>query len=395
MDDAPDAARADSEEAAAARPEFSDAELLAPYDRRPRTLGMVSCTLVEWVVLLVLIFAYDQRFGGPGAPRGWAGLGQFVVLFLTMMGFLAAALFPLHVLFRYVLERRAGNLSVAPVAWLLRVIGYTLASVVLSLFIYGFFYGLIWTIGAWWWLVPPGAALIWILFMALAVPDNLMKRAMKIERRDLLERLARLAAPFRLPIRGIYELRGDGYMDAMRLLLVATGRDGRDVLLSGKALDDSTPEEIDVLFSYELVNAVHYYLARRASIQTLLAVARYAAAAWLLGIAARHLYGPMAYADMPPASVPLLTLLIALCKVPTEFVSYLWQLRWQRKCDRFALARSGTRRTFLTVLRKSTAARQPEYSLWQRVFVDPSPAERLAAAEAGLTRSRPQGAAPA
>lgn len=235
--------------------------------------------------------------------------------------------------------------------WFWRHIKHYLLAVGFGLVMFVGLYWVIWTAGPWWWLAAAGAFLLVSVVLGQIMPVVILPLFYKIERLDnaaLSERMAQLAAGTGLSIEGVYRMALSQETVKANAMLAGLGSTRR-VLMGDTLLAKFSPEEIDVIFAHEIGHHVHRHIRK-----LILAGAVYGAAGfWLSDRVLTAWWQPAGgMANLPVAALPLLMLCLTVFGMVVEPLQNAVSRRYERQCDRYALAKTGNRTAYRSAFQK-------------------------------------------
>jgi STE24 endopeptidase len=367
-------------------------EELAEAKRYGR-LGLY-CSLADRAVDVVYLAVMALLLARP--IDAWLGrsswLGEFWTLRLAVMLVIVIALhiavsFPLSFYSGHVLEHRFGLSTQTVAAWLWRYAKRNLLAVAFSLVMFVGLFWLIWLTGAYWWLVAAGAFFVVSIVLGQLAPVLIMPLFYKIERLDhpeLAERLAKLTEGTGLSIEGVYRMDLSEETAKGNAMLAGLGRTRR-VLLGDTLLDQFSLDELEVIFAHEIGHHVFRHIRK-----LILAGLAYSAVGFwicdrLIALWVAEPGGTLDYARLPVYTLPLVMLILTVFTNLVEPLTNAISRRYERQCDRYALARTGLREAYLSAFRKLARLNKDDPDPhWLETFLfhsHPPIAERLAMAE--------------
>lgn len=292
-------------------------------------------------------------------------------LLLAVLALHYAVSMPLSFYSGHVLEHRYKLSRLSAGAWLWRYAKTAMLTVGLYLAIFQGLYGLIWSVGPYWWL--PAAAgffavsvLIGQLAPVLILP--LFFSLKRLEDGELSERLNRLAAGTGLSLEGVYRMSLSDETAKANAMLAGLGRTRR-VILGDTLLDGFSNDEIEVIFAHEIGHHVHRHIRKMIGAGLVLSlggffISNQLIAAWLM-----HSEGQINYHTLPVYTVPLFLLIVAVLSTLVEPLQNAVSRHFERQSDRYALARTGNPQAYRSAFQK--LARQ------NKADPDPHPVEVL------------------
>jgi len=352
------------------------------------------CTLadkaLDWAYLAVAAFllgwpidAWLSRSGVLGSC--WSL--RLVALFLIVMGLHVCVSFPLSLYSGHVLEHRFGLSNQTFGGWLWRYAKRNALALALGVPLMLGLYWLIWTTGAYWWLVAAGAFFLVSILLGQLAPVLILPLFYKIEKLEpceLAERISRLAQGTGLSIEGVYRMHLSDETVKANAMLAGLGRTRR-VLLGDTLLDAFTPEEIEVIFAHEIGHHVFRHIRKLIAAGIVYSVAGFWICDRLLLGAIGDWDGKVDYAVVPVWTLPLLMLILTVFATLSEPLQNLLSRRYERQCDRYALERTGLKGAYVSAFRKLAKLNKDDPNPhWLDVLLfhsHPPIAQRLAMAE--------------
>lgn len=306
---------------------------------------------------------------------------------LVLAGHLAVS-FPLSWYSGHALEQRYGLSRQTFGRWLARYAKRSALAIGFGLALFVGLYQVIWLFGAWWWIAAAAGFFVVSVLVAQLAPVLILPLFHKIEpleSPELAERMQQLAAGTGLTIQGVYRMRLSDETAKANAMLAGLGRTRR-VLMGDTLLDRFSPEEIAVIFAHELGHHVHRHIRKL----ILAGIAWSAVGFWLcdrlLLAWARHVDGAAEYATLPVYTLPLAMWALTLFSVVLEPLQNAVSRRYERQCDRYALARTGLRAAYVTAFQKLARLNKddPDPHPWEVLLFHSHPpiSERLALADA-------------
>ena len=361
------------------------------YNRLKRRVGIIS---VAWSVVFLLAMVVSSgsialRDGSataataifPAAFTRSATVVIYVVLF-TLLN--EAGSLPLAFYGGFVLERRYG-LSRQPVrAWLVDQLKSLGLGLLLGSIAAVILYALIARFPLGWWL--PAAAVFAVLVVGLAniAPILLLPLFYSVKplsKETLRTRLVALGERAGARVVDAYEWGLGEKTSKANAALTGIGG-SRRILVSDTMLAEYSDDEIEVVLAHELAHHVHGDLWKGLAFETVLILAGFFAASWLLRLAA-----PLARlgstADV--AGLPLLLLAAGAVSLVALPAAHAMSRAHERSADRFALRLTGNGTAFISAMRRLAAqnlAEEEPSELVQWLFYSHPPIrERIAAAQ--------------
>jgi STE24 endopeptidase len=203
--------------------------------------------------------------------------------------------------------------------------------------------------GPWWWIVS-GVALAVLLLAAMQAAPRLLARlagARRLERDDLLERLAALARRAAVPIEGVYVLPAGASSGTTALVSGVGGH--RSIFISSELIRHWTDDEIAVVLAHELGHHAHGDLWRTLALDAGVLSGGLLLAQLVLWSGGPAL-GLRGAAD--PASLPCIALVTAVAWSAVTPLRHAVSRRQERRADAFALALTGGADAFDAAIRR-------------------------------------------
>jgi len=309
---------------------------------------------------------------------------RLATLYLAVFTLHVAVSFPLSFYAGHLLEHRYGMSTQSLSRWLARYAKRMALAGSFALALFLALFWVIWWCGPYWWLVAAAAfflvsMVLGQLFPVLILP--MFYKVEKLDRPDLSERIGELARPAGLSVEGVYRLGLSAETVKANAMLAGLGRTRR-VLLGDTLLDGFTLDETAVVFAHEIGHHAHHHLPK------LLAAGLAASAAgfWLVDrVLAWWSAGPLDYANLPVAALPLIMLSLTVFGLLLEPLQNGLSRRFERQADRYALRTTGQpaayRSAFLKLARLNKDDPNPPRLEVLLFHSHPPIAERLALAE--------------
>ncbi|GIW12356.1 MAG: M48 family metalloprotease [Chloroflexi bacterium] len=273
-------------------------------------------------------------------------------LFALVLGAIAGVLTaPLSYLSGYLLPRRYGLLVQSFRGWLLdRVKGLVLAGLLGVLILEALVLLLHW-LPEYWWLGVAAVLLLVNVVLANLAPVLILPlfyRLRPLEDEELVRRLTALAERAGTRVRGVAVMAMSGKTTATNAALMGLGNT-RQIVLGDTMLDRYTPAEIEVVLAHELAHHVHRDIGKGILLQTVVTLVGLWVANLVLqaGVRTLGLNGP---SDL--AALPLVALTLGLYGLLSQPIVNWYSRSIERAADRFALALTGNREAFLSVMTK-------------------------------------------
>jgi STE24 endopeptidase len=279
---------------------------------------------------------------------------RLVALFLLITLGHVAISFPLSLYAGYSLEHRYGLSRQTFARWLWRYAKRNLLAIAFGLVMMPGLYWIIWIVGDWWWLVAAGVFFVVTVILGQLAPVVIIPLFYKVERlenAELAERMARLAEGTGLSIQGVYRLGLSEETSKANAMLAGLGRTRR-VLMGDTLLDQFSPDEIEVIFAHEIGHHVFRHIRKMIVTGVIYSMVGFWACDRILLAWAQSEYGTTSAHELPPATLPLLMLVLTLFALVLEPVQNAISRRYERQCDRYALDRTGLRAAYVSAFRK-------------------------------------------
>jgi len=345
------------------------------------------------IMALVLARPIDGCLAGFAVLEGCWSL-RLVVLLLIVIGLHVVVSFPLSYYTGHVLEHRYGLSRQTFAAWLWRYAKRNALAVAFALVVFLGLYWIVWTIGAYWWLVGAGAFFVLSVVLGQLMPVVILPLFYKIERLDhpeLAGRIARLVEGTGLSIRGVYRMVLSRQTVKANAMLAGLGRTRR-VLLGDTLLERFTPDEIEVIFAHEIGHHVFRHIRKLILVGIVYGAAGFWICDRLIAAWVVHCEGVFDYATLPVHTAPLLMLVLVLFATIAEPLQNGVSRRYERQCDRYALEQTGLKGAYMSAFRKLAKLNKDDpdpHPLEVLLFHDHPPiAQRLAMAEEYLEGGR-------
>ena len=302
------------------------------------------------VVALALAVPLDRWL----AERITNDTARLAAIFIVItLGHMAIS-FPLSAYAGYVLEHRFGLSRLTFARWLGRYAKRNFLALALGLALFVLLYQVIWYVGDWWWLAAAAGFFLVSVMLGQLMPVLILPLFYKVERLDneeLSGRMARLAEGTGLSIQGVYRLGMSTETSKANAMLAGMGRTRR-VLMGDTLLDEFSPDEIEVIFAHEIGHHVFRHIRKMVITGVLYSVVGFwVCSRVLLAWAGVH-YGVTEASQLPPATLPLLMLVLTVFSLLLEPLQNAISRRYERQCDRYALERTGMREAYVSAFRK-------------------------------------------
>ncbi len=309
---------------------------------------------LDLAVLAVMAFFVARPAAAHLATISPSPSVQLWLLFLLITAIHLALSFPLSYYSGYWLEHRYGLSHLSFGRWLLRYGKMQgLAIVFGGLLLWGL-YGVIWTVGSWWWLVAAGMFFLVSVLIGQLAPVLIMPlfyKIVPIENPELLDRMTQLAAGTGLSISGVYRFDLSAETAKANAMLAGMGRTRR-VLMGDTLLSNFSPDEIEVIFAHEIGHHVFQHIRKMIATGAIYSAAGF----WVVDrvvMAWVHAVDPAVdYAHFPVATLPLVMLVLTVFSLLLEPLQNAISRRFKRQCDRYALRRTGRREAYISAFKK-------------------------------------------
>lgn len=327
--------------------------------RRYGRLGLV-CELADKAIDLGYLFLFALLLAHPfdawlrqNDTLAASDTLRLIVLFLGMTLLHMLVSLPLSFYSGYWLEHRFGLSTLSVRGWVGRYLKRNALGLAFTLGMVVGLYWIIWTTGAWWWLVAALTFFAVSIILGQLLPVVILPLFYKVERLDapeLSERLARLAEGTGLSIEGVYRMDLSVETVKANAMLAGLGRTRR-VLLGDTLLANFSPDEIEVIFAHEIGHHVHRHLPKMLAgglVSSLLGLWLCDRVLWLTTAWPQ----PLDYASLPPATLPGLMLILSLFALASAPLQNAVSRMFERQCDRYALRRTRNRESFRSAFHK-------------------------------------------
>ena len=341
---APDAAEMTAEQLAEAK-EYGRASLYCDLADKALDVGYLA---VMAFLLAVPLDAYLSRFVQADTLR------LLLIFAITTLGHVVVS-FPLSMFAGHTLEHRYRLSHQTLGRWLARYAKRNLLALGFGLVMTPLLYWVIWLAGPWWWLAAAAVFFVVTVIMGQLLPDVVLPLFYKIERlenAELTERMARLAEGTGLSIQGVYRMGLSEETAKANAMLTGLGRTRR-VLMGDTLLDQFSSDEIEVIFAHEIGHHVFRHIRKMIVAGVLYSLLGFWICDRVLAWWVQMQYGgPVDAHHMPPSTLPLLMLVLTVFALVLEPLQNIISRRYERQCDRYALARTGLRQAYVSAFRK-------------------------------------------
>lgn len=321
----------------------------------------------------------------PLLERWWSL--RLVVFFVILFGVHVCVSFPLSFYSGHVLEHRFKLSKLTFLGWLWRYAKINGLALALGAAMWLGLFWIIWTTGPWWWLVAAGAFFLVSIVLGRLFPvliQPLFYKIQPLDNPELAARIARLAEGTGLAIEGVYRMGLSEETVKGNAQLAGLGKTRR-VLLGDTLLDHYSPDEIEVVFAHEIGHHVFHHIRNMIVVGVILSAAGFWIVDRLLLAWVGRNGAAGGYGELPVYALPMLELILAVFMTVLGPITNTLARRYERQCDRYALARTGLRHAYLSAFRKLARQNKDDpdpHPLEVWLFHSHPPiAERLAMAE--------------
>jgi len=340
---------------------------------------------VDIAVMAIGLFAL-LALGWSAALRDWAesvSSNEWVVVALygiTLGLAYTLVTLPFDYYSGFVLPHRYGLSTQTIAGWVSDTLKGLALSALLGLAALELLYWLLRTFPQWWWVIM--AAVVWLfaVVMAQLAPVLLMPLFYKIRPLDdpeLLARIEALAERAGTRVRGVYVMDMSSRTTTANAMLTGLGRTRR-IILGDTLLKGYTYDEIETILAHELAHHVHNDMPKGLALEAALMLLGMWVASLVLqwGVAAFGFYG---ISDI--AALPLFVIAMVVFGLVTMPAGNFMSRQMERAADRYAIATTGKREAFRSVMRKLADQNlsEAEPPAWVRVlfYSHPSVYERM------------------
>ncbi len=341
---APDADAPLTNDERAQAKQYGRLELLCSLADKALDVGFLS------VMAFVFARPLDAWLGGFIARPTVRLAALFLVTILLHM----AVSFPLSVYSGHVLEHRFGLSQQTFGRWLARYVKRNALAIAFGLVMFVGLYWIIWLTGSYWWLVAAAGFFVISVLLGQLMPVLILPLFYKIERLDrpdLAERIARLAAGTGLSIEGVYRLEMSAETVKANAMLAGLGRTRR-VLIGDTLLDSFTPDEIEVIFAHEIGHHVFRHIHQMIAAGAVFSAAGFWLCDRLLMAWVARQAGAVDHANLPVWTLPLVMLILTAFGLVLEPLQNIISRYYERQCDRYALERTRLVEAYRSAFRK-------------------------------------------
>jgi STE24 endopeptidase len=323
------------------------------YGRRSLVCDLADKGLdVAFLAVMALVFAVSlDELLARSIP---SDMLRLVAIFLiTTLAHMAVS-FPLSLYAGYTLEHRYGLSRQTLARWLARYAKRNALALAFGLVLVCGLYAIIWTVGQWWWLAAAAGFFVVTIVLGQLAPVLIIPLFYKVQRLDnpeLAARMTRLADGTGLSIQGVYRLGLSEETSKANAMLAGLGRTRR-VLMGDTLLDEFSPDEIEVIFAHEIGHHVYRHIRKMIVAGVLYSVLGFWVCDRILLAWAHSHYGIATARELPPATLPLLMLVLTVFALVLEPLQNAISRHYERQCDRYALDRTGLREAYVSAFRK-------------------------------------------
>jgi STE24 endopeptidase len=288
------------------------------------------------------------------ANRIESGLLRWGAMFMVVTLGHVAVSFPLSYYAGHRLEHRFGLSKLTFGGWLWRYFKRNALALTFGLLLMLGLFAIIRSTGPWWWLIAAGGSFLVSVVLAQLAPVLIMPLFYKIDRveaPELVDRMRRLASGTGLAIEGVYRMDMSRETVKANAMLAGLGRTRR-VILGDTLLDGFSPEEIEVIFAHEIGHHVHRHIPKLIAVGIVFMLGGFWACDFVLRAWMYRTLGAVDYSALPVSSLPVLMLALTAFSLLLEPVQNLLSRRYERQCDRYALARTGLPQAYRSAFRK-------------------------------------------
>ncbi len=275
---------------------------------------------------------------------------RLVALYLVTMLIYECVSLPLSFYSGHVLEQRFGLSTQSAGAWVARHFKRYGVAVGFGLVMFFALFWVIWLCGGYWWLVASCAFFVVSVVLGQLTPVLILPLFYKIERLDdaeLGQRMQRLAAGTGLSIEGVYRMSLSQETAKANAMLAGLGRTRR-VILGDTLLSEFSHDEIEVILAHEIGHHVHRHLPKMIAAGALFSLAGF----WVCDRLVAAWRGVDDPATMPVYALPMLLFGLTAVAMVLEPLQNIISRRYERQCDRYALARTGLKAAYISAFRK-------------------------------------------
>jgi STE24 endopeptidase len=350
-----------------------DAAMTSEQLAEARQYGRLEllCDLADKAIDLAYLAAFAFLLAVPAdlwlarwIERDWL---RWAAMFLLVTLLHLVVSFPLSYYAGHRLEHRFGLSKLTAAGWLWRYLKRNVLAIAFGLLLMLGLFAIIRGTGPWWWLIAAAASFAVSVVLAQLAPVLIMPLFYKIERIDagksvgvegehsqadeLLARMNRLAEGTGLAIEGVYRMDMSRETVKANAMLAGLGRTRR-VILADTLLDSFSPDEIEVIFAHEIGHHVHHHIPKLIAVGMAFMLAGFWACDLVLRAWMQATIGGVDYSRLPVSSLPILMLSVTAFSLVFEPLQNVLSRRYERQCDRYALARTGLREAYLSAFRK-------------------------------------------
>ena len=375
-------------------PQADETAGLSPEQQaEARRYGRISLALtladmgLDLVYLSLMAFAFawpiDAWLATFAPLAGEQNFLRLLALFGVVIGLHILVSMPLSFYSGYVVEHRFGLSNQTLRRWTRNwALSNTLAVLLGAALNVGLFW-IMWNTGAYWWLITAGAFFVVSVVLGQLAPVLVLPLFYKVEPIDnpeLVDRLKGLAERTGITIEGVYRLGLSADTTKANAMLAGLGRTRR-VLMGDTLLDKFSAEEIEVIFAHELGHHVHRHIPKMIAIGLAFSLVGF----WVLDRVLVWWAAIPSAAAAPTSSLPLVMFTLAVFMTLLSPLQNAISRRFERQCDRYALARTrdaaAYRSAFMKLAKLNKADPDPNPIEVLLLHSHPPIKERLALAE--------------
>ncbi len=281
-------------------------------------------------------------------PYAWLAAAAYLAAAFLFYSLLE---FPLSFYGSYVTEREFGLSSQGALSWLKDHLKASCLSMALMVLAFAVLYRVIARFpGGWWWI----SALLWVFFslvLARLVPVMIIPLFFKykpVSDEDLKARIISLAQRMKIAIKGVFEIDLSRKTSKGNAAVVGLGS-SRRVLLADTLNGRYTNDEIEVILAHEFAHYRSGDLMKMVLLNSLSTLAIFFLIFKSQALFIRH-FGIDPLADI--SGFPLFVILLVLLGVMTQPFLNLASRAIERRADAQALAATGFKQQFISVMEK-------------------------------------------
>ena len=318
------------------------------------------CSLADMAIDIVYLGAMailaakplEQWLAGQLGETGWMGTEtvRLAALYAVVFAMHLALSAPLSFYSGFVLEHRFGLSRQSFISWLRDFLLHNTMGFVFNLLMFCGLFWVVWTSGAYWWLLAAAGWFIIAVLMGQLAPVVIMPLFYTIKRLEdssLVERLTRLTQGTGLTLEGVYRIVLSNKTVKANAMLAGLGRTRR-VMLGDTLLDSFTPEEVEVVFAHEIGHHVHHHIRKMILSGVAYALVGFyvcdrVLASWI------PTYDPTV---LPVYALPMLMFCLLLFMRLTEPIQNAMSRHNEREADLYAIGSTGQRGAFISAFHK-------------------------------------------